>query len=169
MKSQIIRLLPIVAFALLLIFSHLFHWNSGEEISRNFSSFLMNMLKILPCAFILISLFDVWIKKQTVEKHFSGIRGYFYMILLAGTTVGGLYVALPFAHTLQKKGASWSIVFTYLFAAAIVRIPMTVFEASFLGFKFTLIRLLTSLPLIVLASLLLEKLLKNSSESHRMT
>jgi len=116
------------------------------------------MLKILPCAFILIGLFEVWVKRETVEKHFgeeSGIRGYIWGILLAGTTVGGLYVAFPVAYSLYSKGAKLSVIFTYLGASAICRIPMAIFEASFLGIKFTAIRLLVSLPLVIVASILL--------------
>ncbi|MDI6701286.1 MAG: hypothetical protein QME48_08705 [bacterium] len=54
-------------------------------------------------------------EKETVEKHFgeaAGIRGYVWAALLAGTTVGGLYVAFPVAYSLYKKGAKLSIIFT---------------------------------------------------------
>ncbi|MGB2827786.1 MAG: hypothetical protein WBC50_06285, partial [Dehalococcoidales bacterium] len=71
------------------------------------------------------------------------------------TTVGGLYLAFPVAYTLYRKGAKLSVVFTYLGAAAICRIPMAIFEASFLGVKFTVIRWLVSLPLVVITSILL--------------
>jgi uncharacterized membrane protein YraQ (UPF0718 family) len=77
---------------------------------------------------------------------------YVWIILLAGTTVGGMYVAFPVAYTLFRKGAKLSIIFTYLGASAICRIPMTIFEASFMGIKFSLIRLLVSIPLVVLSS-----------------
>jgi uncharacterized membrane protein YraQ (UPF0718 family) len=120
------------------------------------------MLKILPCVFILIGLFEVWVKRETVEKYLgerSGIRGYLWAVLLAGTTVGGLYIAFPIAYSLYNKGARLGVIFTYISASAICRIPMTIFEASFLGIKFTLIRLLVSLPLILLASMLLGKYL----------
>jgi len=66
-------------------------------------------------------------------------------------------VALPVSNSLIKKGAKLSVVFTYLFASAVCRIPMTIFEASFLGIKFTLIRLIISLPLIIVFSSLLER------------
>ena len=116
------------------------------------------MLKILPCAFILIGLFEVWVKRETVEKHFgdeSGIRGYLWGILLAGTSVGGLYVSFPVAYSLYNKGAKLSIIFTYISASGICRIPMTIFEASFIGIKFTIIRFLVSLPLVIISSILL--------------
>ena len=116
------------------------------------------MLKILPCAFILIGLFEIWVKKETVEKHFgkeSGIRGYIWAVLLASTTVGGLYVAFPVAYSLYNKGAKLSVIFTYIGASAICRVPMTIFEASFMGIKFSAIRLLVSLPLVIISSILL--------------
>jgi uncharacterized membrane protein YraQ (UPF0718 family) len=116
------------------------------------------MLKILPCAFILIGLFEVWVKRKTVETHLgekSGLRGYLWAVLLAGSTVGGLYVAFPIAYSLHTKGAKLSIIFTYIGASAICRVPMTIFEASFMGIKFSIIRLLVSIPLVIVGSMLL--------------
>ena len=83
------------------------------------------------------------------------IRGYIWAVLLASTTVGGLYVAFPVAYSLYNKGAKLSIIFTYIGASAICRVPMTIFEASFMGIKFSAIRLLVSLPLVIISSILL--------------
>lgn len=130
------------------------------ENSRDFG---INIIKVLPCAFILIGMFEVWVKKEQVEKHFghqSGLLGHFWGILLAGTTVGGLYVAFPVAAALHHKGARLAVIFTYLGGAAIVRIPMTIFEASFMGLKFSLVRLLISIPLVILSSEILGRTLQ---------
>ncbi len=157
-RSAIIRTVLISSYAVFVVVSWILGFSPGKEISHNFASFSLEMLKILPCAFILIGLFEVWVKRETIERHFgeeSGIRGYIWGILLAGTTVGGLYVAFPVAYSLYSKGARLSVIFTYIGASAICRIPMAVFEASFLGVKFTAIRLLVSLPLVVLTSMLL--------------
>ncbi len=157
-RNNIIRIAGISCYALFLIISWIFGFNPGKEIGYNFASFSVSMLRILPCAFILIGLFEVWVKRETVEKHFgekSGIKGYIWAVLLAGTTVGGLYVAFPVAYSLYSKGAKLSIIFTYVGASALCRIPMTIFEASFIGIKFTAIRLLVSLPLVVVTSILL--------------
>ena len=162
-RNNAIKIVSIAAYILFLISSFVFGFNPGKEIGYNFLSFSVDMFKILPAAFILIGLFEVWVKKETVEKHLgegSGIRGYVWAILLAGTTVGGLYVAFPVAYALYSKGAKLSVIFTYIGAAAICRVPMAIFEASFLGIKFTVIRLLVSLPLVVIASILLEYYLK---------
>jgi len=157
-RNSLIRIVIISCYAIFLIVSWTIGFNSGIEISKNFASFSVEMLKILPCAFILIGLFEVWVKRETVEKHLgeeSGIRGYIWAVLLAGTTVGGLYVAFPVAYSLHSKGAKLSVIFTYLGASAICRIPMTIFEASFMGIKFSLIRLFISLPLVIITSMLL--------------
>ena len=157
-RDNIAKIVGMSCYALFLIVSWIFGFNPGKEIGYNFASFSVDMLKILPCAFILIGLFEVWVKRETVEKHFgekSGIRGYIWAVLLAGTTVGGLYVAFPVAYSLYSKGAKLSVIFTYLGASAICRVPMTIFEASFLGIKFTAIRLFVSLPLVIVSSMLL--------------
>lgn len=157
-RNDIIRIVSISGYFLFLVASWIFGFDPGKEISHNFALFAMDMLKILPCAFILIGLFEVWVKRETVEKHFgeeSGFRGYIWGVLLAGTTVGGLYVAFPVAYSLYSKGAKLSVIFTYIGASAICRIPMTIFEASFIGIKFTVIRFFVSLPLVIVASMLL--------------
>ena len=157
-RNDIIRIVAVSGYFLFLIISLALGFNPGKEIGYNFVSFSADMLKILPVAFILIGLFEVWVKRETIEKYFgekSGARGYLGAILLSSMTVGGLYVAFPVAYSLYSKGAKLSVIFTYLGAAAICRIPMAIFEASFLGIKFTAIRWLVSIPLVIIASMLL--------------
>ncbi len=157
-RNTIITISFIASYFIFLGVSWLTGFNPGQQIGHNFASFAIDMLKILPGAFILIGLFEVWVKRETVERHLgekSGFRGYLWAILLSATTIGGLHLALPIAYTLGSKGAKLSVIFTYLGAAAICRIPMTIFEASFLGIKFTAIRWLVSLPLVILTSMLL--------------
>ncbi len=151
-----------VAYALFLLFSFLKGFEPGKKIAFDLRYFSLEMAKILPPAFLLIGLFEVWIKNETIEKHFgrkSGLRGHIGGILLAGTTVGGLYVAFPVAYSLYRKGADLGVIFTYIAASAICRVPMTIFEASFLGIKFSIIRLSVSIPLVIISSMLLGKYL----------
>jgi uncharacterized membrane protein YraQ (UPF0718 family) len=162
-RSSIVKLAGLVAYVVFIIISLWLAYSPGEEIARNFASFSLDMLKIIPGAFILIGLFDVWVKKETVEKHLgegSGFRGYVWVILLAGATVGGLYVAFPVAYSMYSKGARLSVIFTYVGAAAVCRIPMTIFEASFLGISFSVIRLAVSLILVIISAMLFGNYLK---------
>ena len=157
-QNSIVRLAIISSYAIFIVLSWIFDFIPGREISRNFASFSLDMLKMLPCAFILIGLFEIWVKRETIERHFgerSGIKGYLWGVLLASTTVGGLYVAFPVAYSLYNKGAKLGVIFTYIGASAICRIPMTIFEASFLGVKFSAIRLLIAIPLVIITSMLL--------------
>ena len=157
-RNNIIKIASLSCYSLFLVFSWLWGFNPGKEIGYNFASFSVEMLKLLPGAFILIGLFEVWVKRETVEKHLgkeSGIRGYIWAILLSGTTVGGIIVAFPVAYSMYSKGAKLSVIFTYIGASAVCRVPMTIFEASFLGIKFSAIRLLVSLPLVIITSILL--------------
>jgi len=159
----VVRIAIISSYAIFVALSWIFGFNPGREMSHHFTSFSLDMLKVLPCAFILIGLFEIWVKKETIERHFgdkSGIRGYLWGVLLASTTVGGLYVAFPVAYSLYSKGAKLSVIFTYIGASAICRVPMTIFEASFMGVKFTAIRLLVSIPLVVITSVLLGNYLR---------
>jgi uncharacterized membrane protein YraQ (UPF0718 family) len=151
-----------IGYAIFLCASFVFEFAPGEQIGRNFWNFFWTMLKMMPFVFLLIGLFEVWVSRETVEKHLgekSGFKGYFWGILLAGTVMGPLYVALPVAHSLYHKGARLGLIFTYIGSAAICRVPMTTFEATFLGIKFTAIRFLVSLPLVVVTSMLFEKYL----------
>ncbi len=156
MQNKHIKALAVAIYFVFILSSFVIGFNPGKQIGHNFISFSVEMLKLLPCAFILIGLFEVWVKKESVEKHLgkdSGMLSYIWIILLAGTTVGGLYVAFPVAYSLCKKGAKLSIIFTYIGASAICRVPMTIFEASFMGIKFSLIRLIVSIPLVILSSI----------------
>ena len=157
-RNSIVRIVIISSYAIFIGLSWIISFSPGREISHNFTSFSLDMLKVLPCAFILIGLFEIWVKKETIERHFgekSGIRGYLWGVLLASTTVGGLYVAFPVAYALYSKGAKLGVIFTYIGASAICRVPMTIFEASFLGVKFSAIRLLVAIPLVIITSMLL--------------
>ncbi len=162
-KSELTSIILFVLFVTFVIFSYTTNYEDGEKTGLAFINVMIEMLKILPFAFILIGLFEAWIKRETVIKHLgdeSGMRGYFWVLLLAGFSVGGLFVAFPLAETLHKKGASLKVIFVYLGFAGIFRIPMTIFEISFLGFSFTLVRLLVTIPLFLLIGIALGTILK---------
>ncbi len=163
MKKYLISGFIIIAYTIFAVSSFYFKIEVGQKSVSNLLNFLRHMVLLLPFAFILIGLFEVWVKKEVIIRHLgveTGFLAYFWAILLAGTTIGGLYVAFPFAYSLHKKGAKLGVVFTYLACAGILRIPMTVFEASFLGLKFTVIRFMVSLPLVVLSSWLMGEFLQ---------
>lgn len=158
-----IRIILIASFSFFLMMSFITNFRPGKDIAQNFYSFSLHMLKILPCVFILLGLFEVWVKSEVIERHLgesAGWKGYIWAVLFAGTIVGGLYVSFPIAYALYKKGAKLGVIFAFIGASAICRVPMAIFETSFLGIKFTIIRILISIPLVIITSELLGRYLK---------
>lgn len=152
-------------FLVFVLASFVLGFAPGVDMGRNFLKFSWDMVLILPPAFVLIGLFDVWAKNETIEKQLgktSGIKGYIWATLLAATTVGGVFVAFPVANALYHKGARIAILMTYLTSASLLMVPMTVMEASILGIRFTAVRLLVSLPLVFISSILIERFLGSS-------
>ncbi len=167
-KSTIINLTVIAVFGIFVIVSFLTGFDTGSRMGMEFFKTLKDMFLILPFAFILIGLFEVWVKRETVEKHLGeegGWKSYLWVFLLGGMTIGPMLTALPVAQSLLKKGAALSVVLAYIGAAAICRIPMTIFEITYLGPLFTLTRYLTAIPLTIITSLLLGRLLKGHVET----
>ena len=157
-KKNKINLGIFITFTLFIVISTILKYDIGIKMRDNFFLFAWDMIKILPPAFILIGLFDVWVSRETIEKNFgniSGFKKYIWSILLAATTVGGTFVAFPVAHSLYKKGAKYSSIFAYVTSASLVMVPMSIMEASILGVKFTLIRLGVSLPLVIISAVIL--------------
>lgn len=157
----------ILLFGTIVGVSYLAGWTAGEKLfETTFWRFLKEMLTILPCMFILIGLFDVWIPREKIEKHIgsgSGIKGIILMILLAVTQVGPLYAAFPVAHLLWKKGCSLRNIFVYVGMFSAAKIPMLTFEIVFMGLKFSLLRLILTIPVFVIIAVFMEKRLRDTS------
>jgi uncharacterized membrane protein YraQ (UPF0718 family) len=154
-RRHLIPIVLVCGFGVLVGGSLLLDFQPGRQIGLTFASTAKAMIGVLPCAFILIALFEIWVKRETVERHLgtgSGWRGYFWVTLLAGMTVGGLYLAFPVASSLASKGARLSVILAYVGLAGICRFPMLMFEASFLGWRFTAIRLSVAVPLVIITS-----------------
>jgi uncharacterized membrane protein YraQ (UPF0718 family) len=153
----------IVFFGLALLISKPAGFSYGPAIGRNFWLFFSEMITFLPLMFILIGLIDVWFPREKVEPHIgkdSGIKGTFWVILLAMLQAGPLYGAFPVAYLLWKKGSSIKNIFIYLGAFSTIKLPMLTFEIGFLGFKFSLLRTLITLPVFILIGYIMERYFK---------
>lgn len=167
-KPKILNFILIGLFIVFITTSFIIKYEQGIQSANEFFKIILEMLKLLPPAFILIGLFEVWISRDTVITHLgenSGAKSYFLAFLLAGISIGGLYVAFPIAQSLHKKGASLKVIFVYLGFVGIFRIPMTVFEISCLGLPFTLVRLAVTIPLFLLIGITMGYFLKKKNYS----
>lgn len=159
-KKDIILYSITIIFLIFTLVSYLIGFTPGVKLLNNFWEYIKFILSVMPAVFLIIGLFNVWVKRDTVMKHMgqgSGVRGYILATLLAFTCIGGLFAALPISKQLYDKGSKISVIMTYLGAACVCRIPMTLWEASLLGWEFTIIRFAVSLPLIILSSVFIEK------------
>jgi uncharacterized membrane protein YraQ (UPF0718 family) len=167
-KTNFLNLILCGLFLLFVLISYFLEYDQGQQSGREFFNIIVEMLKLLPPAFMLIGLFEVWISRETVIAHLgekSGVKAYIFALLLAGITIGGLYVAFPIAQSLHKKGASLNVIFAYLGFAGVFRIPMNVFEISCLGLPFTLVRLMVTIPLFLFIGVVMGNILKKKNYS----
>jgi len=78
-------------------------------------------------------------------------------MLLAFVQAGPLYAAFPVAYILKKKGTSSVNIFIYLSSYTMAKVPMLTFEIGFLGLKFSLLRLILSVPVFILIGIFMGK------------
>jgi len=153
-----------ILFGLVLFVSKLTGLSFASKVGSNFWLFFTEMITFLPFMFLLIGIIDVWFPKDKVERHIgqeSGIKGIFWVIILAMLQAGPLYGAFPVAYLLWKKGCSIRNIFIYLGAFSTLKIPMLTFEIGFLGLKFSLLRTIFTLPVFILIGYIMDKFLIN--------
>lgn len=164
-KQISIKIVLLIMFLIFIGISFLIKFIPGMEIGKNFGNFSFQMIKILPAIFILIGFFDVWVKKETIVKHLGkdgGAKSFIWVFILAGPMAGGLLPAFPIAYSLYQKGARLTVILTFLGAVGIGRIPMILFESTFLGWKFSLIRIIASIPLVILSGITMGRILEKN-------
>lgn len=110
---------------------------------QNSLYYVKEMLMIMPVILLITALITAWVPRETIEKNFgksSGFKGSIYSFLLGSFSAGPLYAAFPVCRTLLDKGASISNIVVILSTWAVIKVPMLLNEAKFLGPKFMAIR-----------------------------
>lgn len=129
----------------------------------------LEMLSVLPPIFILLGLLDVWIERETMIKLMgekSGILGIALAFFLGSAAAGPLYAAFPLAGVLLKKGCKFSNVLIFIGAWSTTKIPMLLFEATAMGWKFMALRFLIDIPGIALIAYLTERFLNEKEKQY---
>lgn len=129
---------------------------------------MLEMLSVIPPVFILLGLLDVWVQRETMIKLMgekSGFIGIAIAFLLGSAAAGPLYAAFPVAGVLLKKGSKLSNVFIFIGAWSTTKIPMLLFEASAMGWKFMLTRFLIDIPGIAVIAYVAEKILTKNEKN----
>jgi Predicted permease. len=127
----------------------------------------LEMLSVIPPIFILLGLLDVWVQRETMIKLMgekSGFIGIALAFFLGSAAAGPLYAAFPVAGVLLKKGSKFSNVLIFIGAWSTTKIPMLLFEASSMGWRFMITRFIINLPGIALIAYITEKLLSEKEK-----
>ena len=135
-----------------------FRQGEGQHIAGLKSALTMTVeiLPLVAFAFIIAGMVQVLLPQEVVSRWVgaeSGMRGIFIGSVAGGLSPGGPFVSLPLAAGLLRSGASVGTMVAYLtgwslWAAS--RLPM---EVGILGWKLTLVRLLSTLALPILAGI----------------
>ena len=138
--------------------------NLGELSYNTFLNsfhFFIEVIKFFPPILILMGLLNVWIQKEKIQiylGHKSGLMGTVLAILLGTVAAGPLFAAFPIAKSLSEKGVRTANTVIFLGSWATIKIPMFLMECSFLGVRFAVLRLIITLPFILLIGFLIERL-----------
>ncbi|NMC57448.1 MAG: hypothetical protein GYA50_09535 [Eubacteriaceae bacterium] len=136
---------------------------SFEFTVKNF----MNFLFMLTPVFICIGLMDVWIDRKAMIKLMgenSKSKGVLISFALGVVTAVPLYALLPIAGMLLKKGSKISNVLIFICSSASIRIPLLLFEVSYMGWKFTMIRFIVNFFIVFAIAIIIDKTLNEKDK-----
>lgn len=154
-------IVPIFIMGLLaLILVYLgYHRGQGEHIAGMKSAWKMTIqvLPLLLLAFIVAGMIQALLPREMISRwvgNESGLRGILVGTVAGALAPGGPYVSLPLVAGLLKSGAGIGTMVAFLAGWslwAINRIPM---EIGILGWKFTMIRLVSTFVFPPIAGLI---------------
>jgi len=171
MKALVKRYRVFIVLAIINIFVLIFYPVIGQKSLKITWSNVLDMLAVIPPIFVLLGLLDVWVKKETMMKFLgdkSGLLGIAIAFFLGSAAAGPLYAAFPIAGVLLKKAVNFQIVLIFIGAWSTTKIPLLLFEASAMGWKFMIARFIIDIPGILLIAYATEKLLTKSEKNRYM-
>lgn len=143
----------LVAVVLTYIIMFIINPAMGTESVKNSGYYIKEMLMIMPVIFVLTALLDMWIPKEKIMRYLgkdAGAKGIFLSFVVGSVSAGPIYAAFPMCVMLHKKGASIRNIIIILSSWAVIKVPMLLNEAKFLGPKFMAVRwVLTVLAIII--------------------
>ena len=128
--------------------------------AKVFLGYFKEMFEILPMIFALTILTDGWIPKEKITAGVgqnAGLRGAMLSFFLGAVSAGPIYAAFPLTKTLLEKGASLRNGIIILSSWAVIKLPMLINEAKFIGFKYVAVRWVLTIAAIYLMATLMAK------------
>ena len=158
-------LIPMIIMGLLAIYLVYvgYQKGGGEHIAGLKSAWKMTVqiMPLLLFSFIVAGMVQVLLPREIVAKWIgdeSGIRGVFVGTVAGSLAPGGPYVSLPLVAGFMRAGANVGTMVAFLTGWslwAVTRLPM---EVGILGWKFTLIRIVSTFIFPPIAGLIAQLL-----------
>lgn len=136
----------------------------GTASVKNSGYYIKEMLMIMPVIFILTALLDMWVPKEKIMRYLgkeAKAKGVFLSFVVGSISAGPIYAAFPMCVMLHKKGASIRNIVIILSSWAVIKVPMLLNEAKFLGPKFMAIRWVLTVIAIIIFSWIAAKIIKD--------
>ncbi|MEE9583764.1 MAG: permease [Dehalococcoidales bacterium] len=149
-------IMGVIAVVLLIV---AYQRGGGEHILGLKSAWdiLLQVLPLLIFAFIIAGIVPLLIPSEMISKWVgaeSGFRGILIGAAFGGLTPGGPFVSLPIAAGLLKAGASIGTMVAFMTAWALWAFSRLPLEVGLMGWKFTAIRLASTIIFPILAGLI---------------
>ena len=135
----------------------------GLESVKNSGYYIKEMFMIMPVIFVLTALLDMWVPKEKIMRYLgkdAGVKGIVLSFVVGSISAGPIYAAFPMCVMLHKKGASIRNIIIILSSWAVIKVPMLLNEAKFLGPKFMTVRWVLTVIAIIIFSWISAKLIK---------
>jgi uncharacterized membrane protein YraQ (UPF0718 family) len=149
-------IMGVIAVALFIIASQR---GDGEHISglKSSGSLLLEVMPLLIFAFIVAGIIPLLVPTETISKWVgaeSGLRGILIGSAMGGLTPGGPFVSLPIAAGFLRTGASIGTMVAFMTGWSLLAVSRLPMEVGLMGWKFTAIRLATTLFFPIIAGLI---------------
>jgi uncharacterized membrane protein YraQ (UPF0718 family) len=140
------------------------YYKGGGEHVLGLKSAMSMTIQILPLvifAFIVAGMIQTLVSHEFLSKWIgkeSGIRGILIGTVAGGLTPGGPYVSLPIAAGLLRSGASVGTTVAFLTGWSLWAFGRLPIEVGIMGWKFTLIRMVSTFFFPLIAGLIANRL-----------
>jgi len=153
----------LVIVALVYIIMFLINPAMGITSLKNSGYYIREMIMIMPVIFVLTALLDMWVPKEKILRYLgkeAKAKGVFLSFVVGSISAGPIYAAFPMCVMLHKKGASMRNIIIILSSWAVIKVPMLLNEAKFLGLQFMAVRWVLTVIAIIVFSWIAVKIVK---------
>ena len=159
-------LIMAVLAAVLLIIAYAKGQSQHVEGTRLALRMTVSVLPLLLLAFLVAGLVQVLLPHELISRWIgteAGLRGIFIGTVAGALAPGGPYVSLPIAATLLHSGAGVGTMVAFLTGWSLWALGRLPLEVGILGWKFALIRLVSTFIFPPLAGLIAHVLFRNAA------